>query len=315
METDVYRPIAGDLRRVNEAIEGVAHAPNAMTSGAAQRLAHVLAIPGKRLRPAITLLASRLWGGPSSKRVVAMAVAIELLHIATLVHDDTVDHADLRRGHATAANLWGPAVALVIGDYLFATSARFVCDTNDLRVIRRFSENSRELARGELTELLDLGSPRVTREIYEQRIYDKTASLFTTAAEGGAILGGADEEGVERLRAYGYNVGMAYQVMDDVLDFESTPETLGKPAGQDLAGGTVTLPAILVMERSPGPSAVSELLAAGAEAEPALVERAVSEVKSSGALAEARGVVEGYIGAAVKALKPLPASPERDSLL
>ena len=314
-EAHIYRPIADDLRRVNEAIQNVAHGPNASTSGVAERVAHVLATPGKRLRPSTTLLASRLWGRDSNEQVLAMAVAVELLHIATLIHDDTVDRADLRRGHATAASLWGSEVALVLGDYVFATSARFVCDTLDLRVIRRFSESSRELARGELSELLDTGNADVTRAAYEQRIYDKTASLFTTAAEGGAVLGGADEEGIERLRTYGYNIGMAYQVVDDILDFESTSEALGKPTGQDLAAGTVTLPVILLKERSQSSSAVSKLMRAGSEAPPRLLERAVAEVRSSGVLDEARGIVEGYIGEAFDALDPFPDSPERDALL
>jgi len=293
----------------------VARQRNAIASGVSERVAHVLAIPGKRLRPSITLLASRLFEQGSSKQVLAMAVAVELLHIATLVHDDTVDQADLRRGHPTAASLWGSEVALVLGDYVFATSAKFVCDTNDLRVIRRFSESSRELARGELAELLEVRNPDITRAAYEQRIYDKTASLFTTAAEGGAVLGGADEEGIERLHAYGYNIGMAYQVIDDILDFESTSETLGKPAGQDLAAGVVTLPAILLRERSPDSSAVSEVMAAGSALPPVLLQRAVEEIRSSGVLDEARRVVEGNIAAAVDALKPFPASPERASLL
>ena len=314
-KAQIYRPIAGDLRRVNEAMQDVAREHNAATADVSERLAHVLAIAGKRLRPSITLLASRLWRKKSTQRILAMAIAVEMLHIATLIHDDTVDQADLRRGHPTAANLWGPEVALVLGDYVFATSARFVCDTNDLRVIRRFSDSSRELARGELMELLDVRNPDVTRAAYEQRIYGKTASLFTTAAEGGAILGGADEEGVDRLRTFGYNIGMAYQVVDDILDFESTSETLGKPAGQDLASGTITLPAILLKERSPDSTTVSELMAAGDGAPPELLQRAVEEVRSSGVLDEARRVVNGYVGAAVDALQPFPPSPERDSLL
>ena len=307
-EDQIYRPIADDLHRVNEIIQAVARNRHAVTDSVSERVAHVLATPGKRLRPSITLLASRLFGQDCNEQVLAMAVAVELLHIATLIHDDTVDQADLRRGHPTAANLWGPDVALVLGDYVFATSARFICDTNNLRVIRRFSESSRELAQGELAELLDVRNPDVTRAAYEQRIFDKTASLFTTAAEGGAALGGADEEGIERLHTYGYNIGMAYQVIDDILDFESTSETLGKPAGQDLAAGIVTLPAILLKERSPGSSAVSDLMAAGSEFDPRLLQNAVAEVRSSGVLDEARSVVEGYISAAFDALKPFPGS-------
>jgi len=313
-ESDIRAPVSDDLERVNEALRGIAH-DGAMNNPVVERISHVLATPGKRIRPSITLLASRLWGRDSSDAVVNMATAIELLHIATLVHDDTIDRAELRRGHATAAGLWGVEVALVLGDFVFASAARFVCKTGDLRVIGRFSETSSELARGELTELLDSGTGGITRSAYEQRIHDKTASLFATAAEGGAILGGVDEDGIALLRAYGYNVGMAYQVKDDILDFESTPETLGKPAGRDLPAGIVTLPVILLHERSQGADAVSELVANPGEAGPELLERAVEEVRSSGILEEARSVVDTYVAAASNALMRFPRSAERDSLI
>ncbi|MBI4306011.1 MAG: polyprenyl synthetase family protein, partial [Chloroflexi bacterium] len=216
-------------------------AKSAGSDAVADRIGHVLSVPGKRVRPAITLLAARVAGDKNPAKAITMATAVELLHIATLVHDDTVDSADVRRGKATASNLWGRNVAVLLGDYLFAASARFVCATGNIEVIDRFAETIMELSKGELTELLDAGNPVVGRASYLERIYNKTASLFMTASESGGILGGALPDVRNRLREFGYNIGMAYQVMDDLLDFDATSEQLGKPAGHDLAHGILTL--------------------------------------------------------------------------
>lgn len=311
----IHAPIEKLLQRVNEKIRDLANDPLARANGMSDRLSHVLSIPGKRLRPSITLLASRLWGHAPGEDVMAMAVAVELLHIATLIHDDTVDRADLRRGHATAASLWGTEIALVLGDYVFATAARFVCQTKNLQVITRFADNSCELARGELVELLDIGNDDVTRNAYERRIFDKTASLFRTAAEGGAVLGRANEDGVKRLVTYGYNIGMAYQVVDDILDFESTSEMLGKPAGHDLAGGVLTLPTILLKERSPDSPALAALARSARPVKPGVLADVVQEVRSSGVLEEAHQTADVYIRTAVNALDRFPPSPELEALL
>ena len=178
----IYDPVASDLAKVIDAIVAVSDQKATHPEGVGDRLSHVLATPGKRVRPAITLLASRLWGRIPDDRTIKMATAVELLHIATLIHDDTVDSADTRRGHATASSLWGGNFAVLLGDFVFATSALFVCDTNSVRLIRRFAETITELARGEMDEILRAGDADFTRDEYLTRIYDKTASLFSTAA-------------------------------------------------------------------------------------------------------------------------------------
>ncbi len=318
---DVYGPVRPELQAVVLNIATLAQEQGSHEGEMADRLEHVLSAPGKRLRPAITLLASRLWGGPTDLAVL-MGTAIELLHIATLIHDDTIDDADTRRGRETASNLWGRNVAVLLGDYVFAAAARFVCDTNSVRLVRRFSETIMELSRGELNELLDGQDPRVTRDAYFQRIYDKTASLFSTAAESGAVLGGAPEPDVQLVKNYGYKLGMAYQVLDDVLDYESTSEELGKPAGNDLKEGVLTLPAIMLVEAQPGSNAVLDLFKSARAArengrsgtdENALAV-AIESVKTSGFIEESRSVAQKFIDEARESLRGLPETEERTAL-
>lgn len=221
-------------------------------------LDYVLAKGGKRIRPAVTLLAAGFHGGNPENPVI-MASAVELLHLATLIHDDTVDNSDLRRGKATVTNLWGPHVAVLFGDYVFATAATFVCDTGNVRVIRRFSETIMDLASGELVEYFNAFDAQQARDVYHDRIYRKTASLFCTAAETGAVLGGAPEDDVQTLRDYAYKIGMAYQMVDDLLDIRGDADALGKPVGNDLLQGVMTLPTIMLMERYPDDNPIQEL--------------------------------------------------------
>jgi heptaprenyl diphosphate synthase/octaprenyl-diphosphate synthase len=234
-----------------------------------------------------------------------MATAVELLHIASLVHDDTVDRAETRRGRTTVSNEWGGKVAVLLGDYVFATSAIYVCDTENIGVIRRFSETIMELARGELAEHFSAYDWSQTRQDYERRIYDK-------AAESGAILSEAPPEAVATLKAYGYNLGMAFQIMDDVLDFEGTEEELGKPVGNDLLQGTLTLPALLHAEHHPEAPVVQALR--DGSREPEDLAAMVEAIRASGVMAETLGICEGYRNAAREALDRLPSGDARQSL-
>lgn len=318
LDASVYAPIEPELQRVIGNLQEVA-AEEAETLSAdesiGQRLEHVLAAPGKRVRPAITLLASRLWGEMGNELAITMATAVELLHIATLVHDDTVDRADVRRGRATASSLWGDRVAVLLGDYLFAASARFVCDTGNIRVVRRFAETIMELSKGELTEVLAPGQPVPSRHDYEERIYNKTASLFSTAAESGAVLAGGPEEASRDLRDFGYNVGMAYQVMDDVLDFSSTADDLGKPACNDLRQGVLTLPSIVFLERYPHDNPLRHLFSASADDADLYIQRAAKQIRSCGILEECARVADAFVEHARSALRSLPNSEARTSLM
>ena len=213
-------------------------------------LRYILATPGKRARPAVTLLAGHLFTFDPDVHT-SMAVAVELLHTASLVHDDSVDNATLRRGSATINARYGDDVALLLGDYLFASSAEMVCATNNVRVITLFSRTLRLLADGELREIQQAFDWTGGEQEYWARVERKTASLFTTAAVSGAVLGGATEAEIEAVTKYGMSLGTAFQVIDDILDLEGEAAEVGKPIGSDLRGGVLTLPALLYLKDHP----------------------------------------------------------------
>ena len=303
----IYEPVLDGLDLVMENLGDLAEnsgVPRDMVS-------HVVEGGGKLVRPTITLLAGALRPG-EEERIVKMGTAVELLHIASLIHDDTVDHSEKRRGRATVSRLWGDDMAVLLGDYVFAASATFVCDTGNIRVVRRFAETIMELARGELTERISKHDWSQTSADYERRIYDKTASLICTAAESGGVLSGAPEEETQALRSFGYNVGMAFQIVDDVLDFTSSEEELGKPVGNDLLQGTLTLPALLFAASHPDEAVVRRLRDGSRDAND--LTTMVDFVRNSSAIDETMAQLEGYRNAARSAVTTLPDARARQSL-
>ena len=306
--TTIYAPIEERLARVERSLRTM---PEIRSSFLAKLLSHVFDTVGKRIRPALTLLSSSFH--EHDPRVTEiMATAVEALHIATLVHDDTVDSSSVRRGRATLNSLWGRNAAVLAGDYIFAKSATYVCDTGDIRVIRRFSETIMELSTGELQEMSEAYNGAQTMEQYLERIYNKTASLFTTACQSGAILSGAPDEQVAALREYGYNLGMAFQIMDDILDFEASEEDVGKPVGNDLSHGTITLPAIIALRRQPEDNPILTLFDNPEDA--SCLSLAVEFILGSAAIEESYAVASDYCRAARRQLDGIPDTPARASL-
>ena len=243
----IFEPVEHDMIKVEEQLDFFTKSSEA--EHLSNLLKHVFDSKGKRARPVLTLLSGG-FSESNKENVVRMAAAVEMLHIATLVHDDTVDEAKTRRGRVTVSSNWGQHTAVLLGDYIFAASATYVCDTKNVRVIRRFSETIMELSRGELLEMSAAFQPNFDLDGYLGRIYLKTGSLFSTAGESGAVLSGVSEEYVTALKTFSYKIGMAFQVMDDILDFEGNEETLGKPVGSDLLNGIVTLPVIYASENT-----------------------------------------------------------------
>ena len=304
----IYAPIQGELAMVDDKLRSLAPAE---IGHLRPLLDYVAETGGKRVRPAITLLASHSYPHDSEK-LVLMAGAVELLHLATLIHDDTVDDSPTRRGRATIGNVWGHHVAVLFGDYVFATSATFVCDTDNIRIMRRFSETIMDLASGELIEYFGAFDAGQARELYNDRIYRKTASLFCTAGESGALLAGAPEEEVQAMRRYGYNIGMAYQVGDDLLDFGGVESDLGKPVGSDLLHGVLTLPTIMLEERYPQENPVSALFED--RDDPQKLQRVLNMIHNSDIIRDCEDVVRDYCNRACAELKSLPKGEARRSL-
>jgi len=304
----IYAPIEAELALVDEKLHSLAPAE---VGHLRPLLDYVAETGGKRVRPAITLLAGHFYPHDTNK-LVLMAGAVELLHLATLIHDDTVDDSSTRRGRATVGSVWGNQVAVLFGDYVFATSASFVCDTDNIRIMRRFSETIMDLASGELIEYFGSFDATQAREQYNDRIYRKTASLFCTAGESGALLAGGPENEVQAMRRYGYNIGMAYQVGDDLLDFEGDESDLGKPVGSDLLHGVLTLPTIMLEERYPRESPVSGMFED--RDNPAKLQRVVDMIHNSSIIRDCEQVVRDYCNRACEELNEMPDSVARSSL-
>ena len=303
------RPFAGEVERELEDVEArLLEVGEADFPWLGELLSHVLSPRGKRARPIITLLVGKMYRYDPALHV-PIAVAVELLHTASLVHDDTVDESSIRRGQRTAYQLWGTDVAVLLGDYLFSSAAETVCATEDVRVIRLFSRTLRDLAEGELREINRRFDWTQGERPYWQRVEKKTSSLFATAAQSGAILGKASEAEVQALREYGLALGTAFQVIDDVLDFDGDSADVGKPVGSDLLQGVLTLPTLIYLDRySPtdsdrSPFAILRFGTYTDEERAKLLEAAISVVRDSPAVPDAREIAEAHAERAREALR------------
>lgn len=298
-----------DLGRVEDAIrETVAVNYPVMTD----LLNGIIAAKGKMLRPRMLLTAARLFNY-DLPRLAPAAAGLELLHIASLIHDDTVDKALFRRGAATLNSVLPTTIVVLLGDYLFAQSAVLVSKSHDLRAMTLFAETLGDICNGELDEIFQTRQWDQTRQQYDRRIHGKTAALFATAAEFGGILSGAPEEAVQALRAYGAAFGMGYQIVDDVLDLRETSESIGKAAGSDLRQGTLTLPMMLFMERyaTADDLALIRKVVLGTKTDDAQIDALVGRVRTSGALDDAIGEAQAAIDSAKRHLAALPATQPR----
>ncbi len=259
----------------------------------------IVASGGKRLRPILLLLAARSFDFDVPTLIPA-AAGIELLHTASLVHDDTIDHALFRRGQPTLNSAFSSEAVILLGDFLFAQSAILATETMNPRVVRVFATTLGEITDGVLREIFNGHRTDQTRKDYELRIYGKTASLFAGAAEMGAIIGNAPEDAIRKIRRFGTDFGMAFQIVDDILDFRSTSATTGKPVGADLRQGTITLPTMYFLADSDG-SATATLVRRIADGESVPddeVDEVTDVISRSGAVERAMEVASAYIDTA-----------------
>lgn len=276
-------------------------------------LEHILSTRGKRVRPLVVLAAGRLYAYRPATLLPA-AAAIELLHTATLIHDDLIDHATARRGRPTLNTLTSGGATVLVGDYLFAQAAAFATATGSIRVVRVFSDVLQTICEGELRQIFSSGDWDQSIADYEAKIAGKTASLFAAAAEIGAILTQAPRGARRRLRAYGHELGMAFQIIDDIFDFTATEEELGKPVGSDLRQGTLTLPALYALRELPAENPITAYLRSSDGTREDLLAEAIQTVRDSPAIARAEQQACQRAACARRLLAGLPASPASELL-
>ena len=304
---DIVQP---ELERVEIMLQDVARVDYPIL---ATILRDIMGSGGKRLRPALVFLAGAL--GPSDPLAVAkIAAAVEMTHTATLVHDDLVDNSLLRRGNPTVNAIWHGGIVVLVGDYIFAKAAELASDTGVSDIAKIFGQTLAIISEGELRQAFTARSWQHTEEEYYRRIYAKTASLFAAASESGAILSGHVGEPRARLRRYGHDLGMAFQIVDDILDFVGSERELGKPVASDLGQGLVTLPAIYYMQEHPE-DAEFRALAEGGPVTPEIIAAAVAAIRGSSAIERSYDTARAFVASAKEALAPFADNQYRRTMI
>lgn len=241
-----YQPVQNDFSAVNKLIVEQLHSDVGLVENIGQYLVEA---GGKRLRPLLVLLASRALGYQGEQHL-KLAAIIEFIHTATLLHDDVVDVSNLRRGRLTANAKWGNAPSVLVGDFLYSRAFQLMVELGEMQVMRILADTTNIISEGEVQQLVNARNPEIGESAYFDVIHKKTAILFASAAESAAVLAQADDARREAFRLYGYHIGMAFQLVDDLLDYSGDSESMGKNLGDDLAEGKPTLPLIVAMERA-----------------------------------------------------------------
>jgi len=308
-ELPFLKLIHDDLERVEALLR---ERPPGRHEAIGMALDHLLGSGGKRVRPALVLLSAHLCGADMDQAIFP-AASVEMLHTATLIHDDLIDDSLMRRGMETLNSHWTPAATVLTGDYIFARAAHLAAQIDNVRLMQRFAETLMIICNGEIQQMFDKQRGLVSRQEYEQRIDAKTGALIAMSSETGAILAGMDGEVAQALRTYGTHLGLAFQIVDDVLDFVANEETLGKPVGSDLRQGLVTLPVLLFLEVEPDHPAIQQALRGNPSGE--AVQEAVEAVVDSPAIGQALDVARKHAEQAKETLDRFPLTPYRTALL
>ena len=300
---------AADMREVDRMIRQRLHSDVVLINAIGE---HIVGGGGKRLRPMLHVLAAHA-AGYRGRDHVELAAVIEFIHTATLLHDDVVDESDLRRGRKTANAAWGNAASVLVGDFLYSRSFQMMVELDRMQVMRILADTTNSIAEGEVLQLLNIGRADATEDAYMQVIERKTAVLFAAATQLGGVLAGLPEEQCLALRRYGMQLGAAFQIADDLLDYVSDADTLGKNIGGDLAEGKPTLPLIYAIQRST-PMQAELLRNAITTRRLAALDVIVTAIRDSGALERTRARAQSHADAAHAALAALPPSEYRDVL-
>ena len=306
---DAQALVAGDMAAVDKLIRKRLSSDVVLINQIAE---HIIGGGGKRLRPMLVLLAAQA-AAYSGREHVLLAAVVEFIHTATLLHDDVVDESNLRRGRKTANSLWGNAASVLVGDFLYSRSFQMMVEADSMRVMRILADTTNLIAEGEVLQLLNMHNPDTDEAAYLRVIERKTAVLFAAATRLGGLLAGLPAAQEEALALYGLQLGFAFQIADDVLDYISDAGTLGKNIGDDLAEGKATLPLIYAIERA-APAQAASLRRAIETGGLDSLDNIVAAIRDSGALERARSRAQEYADAAKATLSTLPQSPARDAL-
>jgi all-trans-nonaprenyl-diphosphate synthase len=305
--TSLFSPVETDLTQLTENLKALIGARHPILYAAAE---YLFGAQGKRVRPAIVLLVSRAtMGCEITPRHRRLAEITEMIHTASLVHDDVVDESDLRRGMPTVHSSFGNRVAVLAGDFLFAQSSWYLANLDNLTVVKLLSQVIMDLAEGEIQQGLNRFAT-ISIDSYLDKSYYKTATLIANSAKAAAVLSDSPNALAEQMYSYGRHLGLAFQIVDDILDFTGTTDTLGKPAGSDMKSGHLTAPVIYALEEHP----FLEVLIEREFAQPDDLEQALVLIHNSQGLERAWALAKEHGALALASLKGLPASESRETL-
>jgi all-trans-nonaprenyl-diphosphate synthase len=308
--TSLFAPVEADLDQLVENLKQLVGARNPILYAAAE---HLFQAGGKRMRPAIVFLLSRAIAGDDdiSARHRRLAEITEMIHTASLFHDDVVDEADMRRGVETVNYRFGNRIAIQAGDFMFAQASWYLANLDSLPVVKLLSEVIKDFAEGEIQQGLSSFDTDVSLESYLEKSYYKTASLIANSAKAAGVLSDVSADVQEDLYQFGRGIGLAFQVVDDILDFTGTTDALGKPAGSDLKSGNLTAPVLFAMEEKP----YLQVLIERELTEPGDLEEAIALINNSQGIERSRALAESFSAQALQRLEKLPSSPSKQALV
>jgi all-trans-nonaprenyl-diphosphate synthase len=308
--TELFAPVKDDLRTLTANLKELVGARHPILYAAAE---HLFEGKGKSLRPALVLLVSRatMTDRDITARHRRLAEITEMIHTASLVHDDVIDMAELRRGIPTVNSDFGNRIAVLAGDFLFAQASWYLANLDNLEVVKLLSKVITDFAEGEIRQSLTAYDTSLTLEDYLEKSFYKTASLMAGSAKAAGVLSGATLAQSEQLFNFGKHFGIAFQIVDDILDFTSSTETLGKPAGSDLRQGNLTAPALFALEEMPQLAGLIER----EFSEPGDLVQAIASIQNSDGIHRAKELAKSHIKLAVSAIDWLPASAPKQSLI
>ncbi|HLQ86766.1 MAG TPA: polyprenyl synthetase family protein [Salinisphaeraceae bacterium] len=306
----ILKPVADDMRAVDTLIRTRLDSDVVLIRTLGE---YIIGAGGKRLRPALVLLVARACGYEGDRHFL-LATLIEFIHTATLLHDDVVDESDLRRGRRTANQLWGNGASVLTGDFLYTRAFQMMVELEDPVVMRVLAQATNRIAEGEVMQLMHSHNPDLTEADYFDVIDRKTASLFAAGCRLAAVLAGSDSACVAAMESYGRNLGTAFQIIDDALDYGRGDSHYGKNSGDDLAEGKSTLPLIHAMQKLPRAEA-AQMRAAIREGDVAQLDFVMQAIESTGAMTYTCARAEAAASAAIQCLDWLQPSPNRDALI